>query len=291
MGFSRTRIRQSGWLRTACLSWRGCIMMTGMVSMYAYEAHSLSSDTPSVSGIQMSSNTRSYIPAARAARACVAFSIGRHCARASFRISDNPGHGMPSSSSTTRMFAMCMKRLGCCGGCYYGRHRAQARMITTLAPPTTPFSSRLTTRCAHHAHLQSFHYGQTQSGAASLVVTWFKPRAGGCAQNRPRHSREADAARVDSLQRVVMRTGGNGAPFATRLFGGVLGVLQQVVLTWRSCWASPAITRGTAGPAQIPRAGGVFRAIQLIQYIRHQNISGPAPAVRQRASVRSHETR
>ena len=59
MGFSR---KDSAPMRVAStavsmVAWP-LIMMTGMVSWPA-EAHSLSSDTPSVSGIQMSSSTRS----------------------------------------------------------------------------------------------------------------------------------------------------------------------------------------------------------------------------------------
>jgi hypothetical protein len=62
------------------------IMMTGMVRRPP--AHSLSSVTPSVSGIQMSSSTRSYTLATRALRAWVAFSPV-HAVPSSFRISDS----------------------------------------------------------------------------------------------------------------------------------------------------------------------------------------------------------
>jgi hypothetical protein len=55
------------------------IMMTGMVRR-PLPAHSLSSVTPSVSGIQMSSSTRSYTLATRALRAWVAFSASPRCA-------------------------------------------------------------------------------------------------------------------------------------------------------------------------------------------------------------------
>ena len=105
MGFSR---KENAPMRVAstAVSMVACplIMMTGMVSKPLLD-HSLSKVTPSVSGIQMSSSTRSYPPALRAARAWVAFSARSTLCPSSLRISDSKSR-MPCSSSTTKMFAM-----------------------------------------------------------------------------------------------------------------------------------------------------------------------------------------
>ncbi|MCY1356460.1 hypothetical protein D9M69_429140 [compost metagenome] len=80
------------------------IMMTGMVSWPCAD-HSLSRLTPSVSGIQISSSTRSGVPAARYSRACCAFSASSTTWPSSLRISESSSR-IPISSSTTRMVAI-----------------------------------------------------------------------------------------------------------------------------------------------------------------------------------------
>ena len=74
MGFSRKSIAPMRVASTAVsmVAWP-LIMITG-ISRRPCEPHSLRSVTPSVSGIQMSSSTRSGRPRKRAARACAAFS-------------------------------------------------------------------------------------------------------------------------------------------------------------------------------------------------------------------------
>ena len=74
IGFSRKSVAPIRVASTA-VSMVACplIMITGMSSKPC-EAHSLSSVTPSVSGIQMSSSTTSGRWAARNARAAAAFS-------------------------------------------------------------------------------------------------------------------------------------------------------------------------------------------------------------------------
>ena len=88
------------------------IITTGMVS-WPLAAHSLSSVMPSVSGIQMSSSTRSGRAASRAARAAAAFSAERTSWPSSVRISESSSR-MPTSSSTTSiwaiLFSVCRQR-------------------------------------------------------------------------------------------------------------------------------------------------------------------------------------
>ena len=108
MGFSR---KSCAPMRVASLAvfrvaWP-LIMMTGMVSRPAAR-HSLSRVTPSVSGIQMSSSTRSGWDSRRAARALAAFSASCTVWPSSLRISERRSR-MPSSSSTTRIFAMVIR--------------------------------------------------------------------------------------------------------------------------------------------------------------------------------------
>ncbi|RWA46711.1 hypothetical protein AU476_35540 [Cupriavidus sp. UYMSc13B] len=80
------------------------IMMTGIVSCPCAD-HSLSRVTPSVSGIQISSSTRSGVPAARYSRACSAFSASSTTWPSSLRISESSSR-IPISSSTTRIVAI-----------------------------------------------------------------------------------------------------------------------------------------------------------------------------------------
>src|SRR6267143_1371829 len=81
-------------------------MITGIVS-WPLAAHSFSSVTPSVSGIQMSSNTRSGGSAWRIARAEAALSAVMTTWPSSARISERSSR-IPISSSTTRMLAMAI---------------------------------------------------------------------------------------------------------------------------------------------------------------------------------------
>ena len=80
------------------------IITTGIVSC-PLAAHSLSSVMPSVSGIQMSSSTRSGRPRSRRRRASLALSASSTWWPSSARISESSSR-MPISSSTTRICAM-----------------------------------------------------------------------------------------------------------------------------------------------------------------------------------------
>jgi hypothetical protein len=110
IGFSR-KLRAPMRVASTAVSMVACpdIMMTGMVSRPS-RCHSLSRVTPSVSGIQISSRTRSGAPAARASRACCAFSASVIAWPSSPRISESSSR-MPISSSTTSMFAIFAFRL------------------------------------------------------------------------------------------------------------------------------------------------------------------------------------
>ena len=116
------------------------IMITGMVRA-PVEAHSLSSVTPSVSGIQMSSKTRSGRSRKRAARACAAFSASSTVWPSSLRISHSKSR-MPCSSSTTKMFAMIYARSGK-ASVGWGVVSALANDSETWAPKTFPSCTRL----------------------------------------------------------------------------------------------------------------------------------------------------
>ncbi len=89
------------------------IMMTGIVSSPLLP-HSLSRVTPSTSGIQMSSSTRSGRRRWRTARAWAAFSASSTACPSSLRISESSPR-MPSSSSTTSIVAM---DAGCPSACW-----------------------------------------------------------------------------------------------------------------------------------------------------------------------------
>jgi len=107
IGFSR---KSSAPMRVAStavsiVAWPD-IITTGIVS-WPPAAHSFRSEMPSVSGIQMSSSTRSGRSRPRASRAAVAFSATRTVCPSSARISDRSSR-MPISSSTTRMLAMVL---------------------------------------------------------------------------------------------------------------------------------------------------------------------------------------
>jgi hypothetical protein len=105
IGFSR---KSSAPMRVAStavsiVAWPD-IITTGMLS-WPLAPHSLSSVMPSVSGIQMSSRTRSGRPASRAARASAAFSASWTSWPSSRRISESSSR-IPTSSSTTSIFGM-----------------------------------------------------------------------------------------------------------------------------------------------------------------------------------------
>src|SRR5687768_14267104 len=86
------------------------IITTGIVS-WPLAAHSLSSVMPSVSGIQMSSSTRSGRPRSRKRRASPALSASSTWCPSSARISESSSR-MPTSSSTTRICAIALRGLG-----------------------------------------------------------------------------------------------------------------------------------------------------------------------------------
>ena len=105
IGFSRkstapTRVASTAESMVPCPD----IMMTGIVSKPAAD-HSLSSEIPSVSGIQMSSKTRSGRFSARTLRAAAAFSASVTLCPSSARISESSSR-MPISSSTTSICAI-----------------------------------------------------------------------------------------------------------------------------------------------------------------------------------------
>ena len=105
IGFSRkstapTRVASTAESIVPCPD----IITTGMVSRLAAD-HSLSSEMPSVSGIQMSSSTRSGRLSPRALRAAAAFSASATLCPSSVRISESNSR-MPISSSTTSICAM-----------------------------------------------------------------------------------------------------------------------------------------------------------------------------------------
>jgi hypothetical protein len=97
------------------------IITTGMLSWPAAD-HSLRSVMPSVSGIQMSSSTRSGRAWLRAARAAAAFSASCTSWPSSRRISESSSR-MPTSSSTTSIFAIAFR--------FYA---AKGSLILTCAP-------------------------------------------------------------------------------------------------------------------------------------------------------------
>ena len=80
------------------------IMTTGIVSRLAAD-HSLSSEIPSVSGIQISSSTKSGRFSARTRRAAAAFSASVTLCPSSVRISESNSR-IPISSSTTSICAI-----------------------------------------------------------------------------------------------------------------------------------------------------------------------------------------
>src|SRR5207248_6949159 len=98
------------------------IMTTGMVS-WPLAAHSLRSVMPSVSGIQISSSTRSGRARSRTRRASAALSASATWWPSSSRISESSSR-MPTSSSTTRICAMS----GSLGERQQHRHRGPARL-------------------------------------------------------------------------------------------------------------------------------------------------------------------
>src|SRR5438094_9729151 len=101
------------------------IMTTGMVSC-PLAAHSLSSVIPSVSGIQMSSRTRSGRARSRSRRASPALSATITWCPSSARISDSSSR-IPTSSSTTRICAISLRRFR--QGQQYAHRRAAAGPI------------------------------------------------------------------------------------------------------------------------------------------------------------------
>ena len=105
IGFSRKSIAPTRVASTAesIVPWPD-IMTTGMVNKPA-DDHSLSSDMPSVSGIQISRRTRSGRFSLRLLRAAAAFSASRTVCPSSARISESNSR-MPISSSTTSICAM-----------------------------------------------------------------------------------------------------------------------------------------------------------------------------------------
>ena len=109
IGFSRKSVAPMRVASTA-VSIVPCpdIITTGMVRRPEAD-HSLSRETPSVSGIQMSSRTRSGRSSARTRRALAAFSARRTECPSSARISERSSR-MPISSSTTRICAMFSSR-------------------------------------------------------------------------------------------------------------------------------------------------------------------------------------
>ena len=111
IGFSRKSMAPTRVASTAesIVPWPD-IITTGMFSKPPAD-HSLSSEMPSVSGIQMSSSTRSGRISLRIRRASAAFSASETLCPSSDRISERSSR-MPISSSTTSIFAMfCSLRL------------------------------------------------------------------------------------------------------------------------------------------------------------------------------------
>src|SRR5436309_15888020 len=100
-------------------------MTTGMVSC-PLAAHSLSKVMPSVSGIQMSSRTRSGRARSRSRRASPALSATITWCPSSDRISDSSSR-IPTSSSTTRICAISLRRFR--QGQQYAHRRAAAGPI------------------------------------------------------------------------------------------------------------------------------------------------------------------
>src|SRR5882672_7115903 len=158
-------------------------MITGTVSC-PLDAHSLSSVTPSVSGIQISSRTRSGVSATRSWRATAAFSAVTTAWPSSERISDRSSR-MPTSSSTTRMVAIRGARR-----CRQGMHlhaagsgNAPARTGRDVcsdrlyhAPENDGYARAATGGHAAIDELDAssvfvddfFHHRQTQAGAAGF---------------------------------------------------------------------------------------------------------------------------
>src|SRR3979490_3082103 len=100
-------------------------MTTGMVSC-PLAAHSLSRVMPSVSGIQMSSRTRSGRARSRSRRASPALSATVTWCPSSDRISDSSSR-IPTSSSTTKICAIPLRRFR--QGQQYAHRRAAAGPI------------------------------------------------------------------------------------------------------------------------------------------------------------------
>ena len=109
IGFSRKSIAPIRVASTAVsiVPWPD-IMTTGIVNSPPAD-HSLSSDMPSVSGIQISRSTRSGRLSLRILRAAAACSASQTVCPSSARISESNSR-MPISSSTTRICAMVRSR-------------------------------------------------------------------------------------------------------------------------------------------------------------------------------------
>src|SRR3989454_4118966 len=112
-------------------------MTTGMVSC-PLAAHSLSSVIPSVSGIQMSSRTRSGRARSRSRRASPALSATITWCPSSARISDSSSR-IPTSSSTTRICAISLRRFR--QGQQYAHRRAAAGPILDRDRKSTRLNS------------------------------------------------------------------------------------------------------------------------------------------------------
>jgi hypothetical protein len=110
------------------------IMTTGIVS-WPEAAHSRSSVTPSVSGIQMSSSTSAGRSRARYARAAVAFSARLTRYPSSCRISERSSR-MPTSSSTIRI-----SLAGAIRCVSYAAAALRGKMRVTWAPRGAAFAS------------------------------------------------------------------------------------------------------------------------------------------------------
>ena len=132
IGFSRkstapTRVASTAESIVPCPD----IITTGIVSRPPAD-HSLSSEMPSVSGIQMSRRTRSGRISPRTRRASAAFSANETLCPSSDRISESSSR-MPISSSTTRIFAI-FRSLYCSLFCLCSWPDASGKRMHTSAP-------------------------------------------------------------------------------------------------------------------------------------------------------------
>ena len=246
------------------------IMMTGMVSRPAVD-HSLSSVTPSVSGIQMSSSTRSGRARWRAARASAAFSASSTLWPSSLRISKSRSR-MPSSSSTTSMFAMnaslCALQAtaavrgasegGLICGAAASATAASANDNETCAPTTAPSTMRFGKFDARAVLVGDFlDDRQAQAGALGLggdvglegALEDVLGKAGPAVLHRQAHplARVAPAGCAPARPRRRARCRGG------RL-GRVLRVLQQVVDDLAQLLRVAADRRAARGRARSARA-------------------------------------